>query len=456
MAYLFNLAYLGLVLVLSPWLVYQAWSKGKYREGWQAKLLGQVPLRRSRQYCVWLHAVSVGEVNLLVPLVQELKARKPDWECVISTTTQTGHEVALKKFPELQVFYAPLDFSWGVRRAMRRIRPNQLVLAELELWPNLIRAARRWGARVSVVNARLSERSFRGYRRLKRLIAWLLGHVDLVAAQNDMYAARFDQLGSPAGTVFITGSVKYDGARTDRQNPATCALRRLAGIADNDPVFLAGSTQEGEEAAALATFRTLHEQHPQLKLILVPRHPERFETVARLLEASGLPFDRRSQLSESEPGQTRILLVDALGELSAWWGTATVAFVGGSFGNRGGQNMIEPAAYGAAVSFGPNTKNFRDIVASLLAADAAVVVHTPGELTDFVAQCLTDPSYGAALGERAAQHVATQMGATARTVDLLVDLGRGSLGSAASVRHAKVGAPHAWKSRASAPHRSNR
>lgn len=447
MSYLFNLAYLLLVIAISPWLAYQAWTKGKYREGWKAKLLGQVPRCDSRRYRVWLHAVSVGEVNLLVPLVREIQIRQPQWECVISTTTQTGYAVAQKKFPELEVFYCPLDFSWAVSRAMRRVRPNLFVLAELELWPNLIRAARRHGARVAVVNARLSERSFRGYRRLGGIIAWLLKRVDLVAAQNDIYASRFDQLGSPAGSVHITGSVKYDGAPTDRNNPATLALKEIAGIQASDIVFLAGSTQEGEEAAALATYRELARQHPNLKLILVPRHPERFDTVANLLDRSGLPWDRRSQLSAEKPGQAKILLVDSLGELGAWWGTATVAFVGGSFGNRGGQNMIEPAAYGAAVCFGPNTWNFRDIVTSLLAAQAAEVVRSPVELTEFVTRCLTDREYAAALGAKARKHVATQMGATERTVDLLCAIAKGTLRAPApSGQHAPIARPHAWKS----------
>lgn len=420
MPYLLNFVYLLLVLVTLPWLVYQAVRKGKYREGYSEKVLGRVPRRTSRNKCVWLHAVSVGEVNLLDPLINQIARSRPDWECVVSTTTKTGIAQARKKYPHLTVFYCPLDFSWAVRAAMRRIRPSVLVLAELELWPNLVRAARRQGVRVAVVNGRLSEHSFGGYRRIRPLVARLLRRVDLVAVQDEDYAERFRRLGAPAGAVHVTGSMKYDGAQTDRNNPTTTRLRRLAGIADDDVVFLAGSTQEPEESLALAAYRRLSGAWPRLRLILVPRHPERFEAVARLLDDSGVEWQRRTALDRQPPDpNARVLLVNAMGELVAWWGTAQIAFVGGSLGKRGGQNMIEPAAYGAAVCFGPNTRNFRDIVAAMLGRRAAVVVRDVDELTGFVRRCLEEPGHAAELGHRARALVSEQLGATQRTFHLM-------------------------------------
>jgi len=306
---------------------------------------------------------------------------------------------------------------------MRRVRPDVLVLAELELWPNLIHAARRSGARVAVVNGRLSEHSFRGYRRIRPLVARLLGQLDLIAVQDPTYAERFRALGAPEERVHVTGSMKYDGAETDRDNPNTRRLRKLADFADDDLVLLAGSTQETEEEAALEAFRRLRPRHPHLRLVLVPRHPDRFDAVARLLDASGMPWQRRSELDAgSADPEARILLVDALGELGSWWGTAQVAFVGGSFGPRGGQNMIEPAAYGAAVSFGPNTWNFRDIVSAMLARGAAVVVEDAEALAVFVRRCLEEPGYADTLGRNARSLVAEQLGATDRTVSLLAEL----------------------------------
>lgn len=199
MPYLLDLFYLLLILAAMPWLVVQAVRKGKYRQGYAAKLLGRVPRRTSEKTCIWLHAVSVGEVNLLAPLIREIQRQRPDWECVISTTTMTGMALARKKYAELTLFYCPLDFSWAVAAAMRRIRPDVLLLAELELWPNLVRAARRSGARVAVINGRLSEHSFRGYRRVRPLIARLLKQLDLVAVQDETYAERFCALRSAGG-----------------------------------------------------------------------------------------------------------------------------------------------------------------------------------------------------------------------------------------------------------------
>ena len=420
MPYLLNLIYLLLILAASPWLLVQAVRKGKYREGYAEKFLGLVPRRTSRQPCLWLHAVSVGEVNLLAPLLRMIQQNRPDWQCVLSTTTMTGMALAKKKYAGLTVFYCPLDFSWAVRAAVGRVRPDLLVLAELELWPNLVRAARERGARVAVVNGRLSEHSFRGYRRIRPLVAGVLKTIDLVAVQDETYAQRFCQLGARPETVHVTGSMKYDGAQTDRRNPATERLRQLAGFDDGDLVFLAGSTQEPEEALSLAAWQSLRTEWPALRLVLVPRHRERFDAVAKFLDNSAVAWQRRSKLeAEGADRAARVLLVDAIGELGAWWGTARVAFVGGSLGSRGGQNMIEPAAYGAAVCFGPDTRNFRDIVTAMLAHDAAAVVHGGDELTAFVRRCLAEPAYADALGRRAADLVRRQLGATGRTLDLL-------------------------------------
>jgi 3-deoxy-D-manno-octulosonic-acid transferase len=300
------------------------------------------------------------------------------------------------------------------------VRPDLLILAELELWPNLVGAAREQGARVAVINGRLSEHSYAGYRRIRPVVARLLAKIDLIAAQDASYAERFRALGAPADAVQVTGSMKYDGAQTDRENPATERLRALAGFTAGDVVLLAGSTQEPEEAAALDVYRALQPAWPQLRLVLVPRHPERFESVARLLDASGVAWQRRTLLDQGPtPSGARILLVDVVGELGAWWGTAAIAFVGGSLSNRGGQNMIEPAAYGAAVCFGPNTRNFRDIVAAMLARDAAVVVGDGEQFRRFVERCLREEGYAAGLGNRAKALVAEQLGATDRTLRLL-------------------------------------
>jgi len=427
-SYLLNLIYLLLLILFSPWLLYAAARKGKYREGFAAKFLGRVPIRKGEHFCVWLHAVSVGEVKLLETLIDQIEHRFPDWRCVISTTTMTGLALAKRKYAAHTVFYCPLDFSWAVGTAMRRIRPDLLLLAELELWPNLIRTARRRGAKVAIVNGRLSDHSLKGYRRIRPFVAYLLRSIDLIAVQNDPYAERFVTLGARPESVHVAGSVKFDGAETDRDNPATRRLAKLAGIAPQDVVFLAGSTQDPEESLALATFRELSAEHSRLRLILVPRHPDRFPVVAKMLGASGVRWQLRSNLQrDGADPLARVLLVDAVGELGAWWGTATIAFVGGSMGRRGGQNMIEPAAYGAAVSFGPNTQNFRDVSSLLLDAGAATVIHDGHELTTLVRRCLEKPQFAEKLGRKASELVAQQLGAAERTVDLIAALAEGSV-----------------------------
>jgi 3-deoxy-D-manno-octulosonic-acid transferase len=416
-----NAAYAAAITLASPAIAWSAWRAGKYREGYAAKLLGRVPVRTGDRPCVWLHAVSVGEVNLVGVLIAELRQRHPNWEVVVSTTTKTGYDVAQKKYGAAHtVFYCPLDFSWAVNEAVRRVRPDLLLLAELELWPNLIDAAKRHGAKVAIVNGRLSENSYNGYRRVQPLVKRSLQQIDLLAIQDIPTRERFIDLGARRRSTQVTGSLKYDGAETNRNNRRTRELKRLAGFATTETVWLAGSTQAPEEAICLRVFREALQEHPELRLVLVPRHPERFGEVARLLSESGLDWKRRTQLSPSSPAPSpSILLIDTVGELGAWWGAADLGFVGGSFGSRGGQNMIEPAAYGVATCFGPNIKNFRDIVSALLNADGARVVEDEAALEAFVNACLEMPAEAKALGERARALVETQLGATARTVDAI-------------------------------------
>ena len=426
--YLLNAVYLAGIVLASPYLLYVAITKGKYREGFAAKLLGQVPVREGDAPCVWLHAVSVGEVKLLETLVEQLARREPRAVVVISTTTKTGYELARATFAGNTVFYCPLDFTWAMRAAMRRIRPSLLVLSELELWPNLIDQAQRSGARVALINGRLSEKSFRGYRRLNFFFTPLLRKLDCIAVQSELYAERFAQLMGSRESIVVTGSLKFDGALADRHHPRAEVFRELIGLDASDVVFMAGSTQAPEEEYALQAFASLKEEFSCLRLILVPRHPDRFDAVARLLDASGYAWARRSEIEgqgaavSGNRKTARIVLVDTIGELGSWWALADLAYVGGSMGSREGQNMIEPAALGCAVSFGPRTRNFRDVVALLLDAEAAMVVPDAEALQRFVRTGLENPDRAGELGRRAAVVVHACRGATERTVDQIVPL----------------------------------
>ena len=434
---LLNFFYLLVILFFSPVLLWRALKQGKYRRGFREKWFGRVPRRErlaGNARRLWFHAVSVGEVNLLQPLLELIRQRHPEWECVISTTSNTGLELAQKMYGnDHAVFFCPLDFSWSVRKALSRLKPDMLLLTEQELWPNLIRSAASQGVRLVLINGRFSDKGYRRYRWLRFLMWPLLQRFDCIAVQSETYAGWYHQLGGPAEKIHVTGSMKFDRARFDRENTATQWLRRVAGISDRDIVFLAGSTQEPEEMMAVDCYEHLKHDFPALRLILVPRHPERFDVVARQLSERGVLWERRSRLPDPddrpeplpspESGsitiRPRILLVDTIGELGAWWGTARIAFVGGSIHKRGGQNMIEPAAYGAAVCFGPNTKNFRDIVALLLRDGAACVVHDDREMEAFVRRCLEDPEYRDTLGRRARDLAERQVGATGRTLELM-------------------------------------
>jgi 3-deoxy-D-manno-octulosonic-acid transferase len=431
-AWLLNLAYLALLVTVSPLILFRMAVRGKYRSGWGQKLLGRVPRREGEGNCLWFHAVSVGEVLQLQPLLDALSQRDGSLEFVISTTTPTGFDVAQKKYPSRQVIYFPLDFSWAVNAALDRIKPAAIVLVELELWPNFVCAAARRGIPIALVNGRISERSFRGYRHIRPLIGAILRKIDLLAVQSETYSRRFLDLGADPANVHVTGSIKFDRIETDRENPRTAELRRMFGLRNSERVFIAGSTQDPEDRFALESYVKLREKHPALRLIVVPRHKERFDEVARLIEeVFKLPLVRRSKLTNnasaisSSPGTALpgsvppVILLDTLGELSACWGLAHIAFVGGSLTQRGGQNMIEPAGYGAAVLFGPNTWNFKDVVELLLSYDAARVVNSAAELTARVEDLLTDHNQAAELGHRARELVSEQRGATARTIQLI-------------------------------------
>jgi 3-deoxy-D-manno-octulosonic-acid transferase len=420
MPYLLNVIYLAAWLCLAPWLCWQAWVRKKPIRGLGAKWFGRfvhAKLDESKPL-VWFHGVSVGEIHLLRQVVARFRERFPDWQCLVSTTTATGYDEAYKHFNDLPVIFWPFDFTWAVKAALGTIKPKLVVLSEGEMWPNFIWAAKKRGVKVALINGRMSPKSARRFLKFRPLLASLFSRLDWIGAQNDEYCRHYKKLGPP--NVVTTGNIKYDGVNVDRQNAKTSAMRQLLHVAPDAIVWVAGSTQAPEESLAIEIYRRAKARHPKLRLILVPRHPERFDEVARLLESSGLPFMRRSQMhAESDA----IILVDTIGELGAIWGLADVAFVGGSLdGKRGGQNMIEPSAYGAAVVFGPHTWNFKQTVAELLARNAAVQVADGAMLDLVVKRLLDDANERQRLGEAARAFVLSQQGATVRTLDELEKL----------------------------------
>lgn len=405
----------------SPWLVCR-YIAGKSRRGWRQKLLGiresdltdSFRAARADQPVIWLHAVSVGEINLLQAIIDSIRG---DYAILITTSTETGFDLATKKFSSHPVCFLPFDFSWAMRASMRTIRPAAIILAELEIWPNLVSVACEQSIGVGVINARLGEKSFAGYQRFSRFLRPTFSSLDLVATQTEAYAERFVQLGCPASRVHVTGSLKFDNAVSNRQNDQTEDLVRLAGLQPDDVVLVAGSTQLEEDLIVIEVLAQLYDEFENLKVVLVPRHPDRCPALLRELDKRNLSYAVRSEMDSIT--NRRLIVVDVIGELAGWWGRADMGYVGGSMGAREGQNMIEPAALGVPVCFGPRTKNFKDAVEQLLAADAARVVHNQTDLTQFVRQRFENGEAMIRLGQRASSVVDQNLGATESSIQLI-------------------------------------
>jgi 3-deoxy-D-manno-octulosonic-acid transferase len=373
--------------------------------------------------------VSVGEVLAIAPLVGEMRAQ--GFRVVVSTTTHTGQRLARDKFGEGDVFYFPLDLGVCIRPYMRALRPRLVVLAETEFWPNFLRLARASGARLAVVNARISDRSLPRYRRWRRLLHTVLEPVDLFLAQSEADAERLREVGAAAGRVEVTGNLKFD-ARPPVETAAVTALG-LRLLATGAPIVVAGSTVEDEEEYVLQAFRMLAEEYPAAVLVLAPRHRERFEAVARELSEKRFRWVRRSELNAKTPDAEKpdveslggkVVLLDTLGELAAMYRYANLAFVGGSLVPRGGHNILEPAFFGRPILIGPHTENFRDVV-SCFERRRAVVRCTTKNLGITFLLLLRETGEREALGQRAQQVLAEERGATARTVERLLRLARG-------------------------------
>jgi 3-deoxy-D-manno-octulosonic-acid transferase len=338
---------------------------------------------------------------------------------LISTTTNTGQQLARKRFGEESVFYFPLDFAFAVRPYLQALRPELVVLAETEFWPNFLQLTHASGARIAVVNARISDRSWPSYRRFRWALQRMLAHVDIFLAQTQEDATRLQSLGANPRRVQVTGNLKFD-LNLPVPSPIIETLRRALASDGSGPVLVCGSTVEGEETALIKAFESVRLAHPRAAMILAPRHPERFDEVEIQLQQSGIPFYRRSQWA-GEPVSGSVLLVDSIGELAALYALADIAFVGGSLVPRGGHNIIEPAQHGVAILTGKHTENFRDIVALFHSRDAVRIVRT-SELSLTLMQLLANNEERGTLGRHALETMHSQTGATARTLAALKTL----------------------------------
>lgn len=370
---------------------------------------------------IWLHAVSVGEVVAATELIREMRKALPDWVIAVSTTTETGQKLARERLGgESPVFYLPLDFAVLARRYLKALHPELLVLMESELWPNLMKECANAGIPIAVINARISDRSFPRYRRLKALWTPLLKHVSLFLAQSEETASRLIQIGAPAERVHTSGNLKYDIRATD-ETAMTVLLREK--ILVGTKVLVAGSTLEGEEKMLLEAWTKVLEITPGAVLILAPRRTERFDIVGGLVEAAGFDVVRAGKLQPGELslGQEGVILLDTIGDLASVYSLGTAAFVGGSLVPMGGHNPLEPARFGVPVIMGESWENFREIIASMQAAKAVHIIAAP-DLANAITEMLTNEDRAKEMGRRGQAVFTAQAGATRRTLDALVGL----------------------------------
>jgi 3-deoxy-D-manno-octulosonic-acid transferase len=364
---------------------------------------------------VWLHGASAGDLLSLQPMMKELKARVPGCCIIVTTMTNSGLAMARKKLAEADVvLYAPYDLPLSTRRAVRRLRPDLLVLEYTEIWPNLIRAARGAGVRIALTNGRFSPAKLPRYRSLFRAIGNPLRHIDLFLMRSDEEAERALALGAAPDRVWVTGNTKFDALVLDGSPAKDEALRAEMGLVADAPVFMAGSTHEGEEEPILDVFRQLRARSPGLQLVVAPRYVERSGKIMSAAAERG--FSVRLRSGGAAAGAADVVVLDTIGELAAAYRLASLVFVGGSFVTRGGQNVLEPAGQGKPVLFGPHMENFKDSV-QVLVGRGGIQVQSPEQLLKVAQELLARPEKIAELGELARGAVGAIRGASARNVD---------------------------------------
>jgi len=431
MRFVIDCIYLLVAVAIAPIIVYRMVRYGRYRAGWSNRF-GRITRKDpALKKCIWLHAVSLGEVNAAKTIVKELKSRFSDFEIIISTTTDTGFAGATAVFgANYKVFYFPLDLSCIMRRAFHGIQPAICLLMELEVWPNFVLIADHLHTPVIVVNGRITDKSFSKYKKIKPFAKEIFRKLSLVLAQTDEYAQRFIEIGCPSERVIVTGSLKYDTAQIVDKVEGADTLAAQLNIGDGR-LWVAGATGNDEEKILLDVYQNLkqQEQFSDLRLVIVPRKPERFDEVAELIKQSGFDLIRYSDV-KNEGQQSSIvnrpssivILGDTMGDLRKFYSLATIIFVGRSLVPMGGSDMAEAAALGKCTIFGPHTFNFKHTVDELLAGEGAIMVEDKRELLDAMQKCLNEPEFAEKIAENGREVIKKNQGATAKTIDQIAKL----------------------------------
>jgi len=425
MTFILDCLYLLIGAAMSPVVLYRAARHKRYHSGW-AQRFGNINRKQPEKKCIWLHAVSVGEVNATKTIVEELEERFGDYEIVISTTTDTGFARASALFGSSHtVTYFPFDFSPVMHRAFREIRPAICLLMELEVWPNLVRIAEQHNIPVVVVNGRITEKSFAGYKKIKPIAEKTFKKVSLILAQTEEYARRFKQVGAVEEKVIVTSSLKYDTAQIADKVEGADALAAELEI-KNEKLWVAGGTGPGEEEILLDVYQNLKQRFKNLRLVLVPRKPERFDGVAQLIEQTGFPLIRYSKVKEgkavSADDKQAVILGDTMGDLRKFYSLATIIFVGRSLVPMGCSDMIEAAALGKCTIFGPSTYNFQHTADALLAENGGIMVKDKRDLLQVMGKCLSEPDFAEEIARNGQQVIRKNQGATTRSIDQIAKL----------------------------------
>jgi len=445
---LLDVLYVAAFILLSPWILAMLIFRPSFRAGAIARFIPDLPAEPSRQ-TVWLHGSSAGEIDLLRALTSQIEALPGDYRIVISAFAVSGYTAAKNAFPQHTVIYFPVDFSPVIRRFLKVIRPDLIVLVESEFWPNFIATSDHAGIPVCVVNARMSDKSFRVHRWLP-LIPWALRKLSMLGTQTADDAERFGRLGVRDDRLHVTGNMKYDLCdigSVDETRTLRRQLRTRYGVDSEAPVVIAGSLHRGEDKAIAWAYRALLDAGQVLCLVLVPRYPSEAPSMVSELEQVGLVGVLKSELTDDNQqvfqDRSNVLVVDTIGELRRFYAMSDIAYVGGSLhyrgSNKGGHNLMEPAVLGTAVLFGPHNYSFRETVGHLLEAGAGMLVYDQDELRARLAELLGDPASRKAMGQRARQVVMNNRGAAAKNFRLLRDYLPS--GSSRSESHTNEGIP---------------
>lgn len=434
MRILYNILFTIFFVLSSPYYFLRMRRRGNWQSGFRQRF-GRYDSKFKQaitnRQILWMHAVSVGEVNICTQLIRALEPRLPNLKIVVSTTTTTGMGELQRRLPNhISRIYYPIDYRGCVRSALSAIRPEAIVLVEAEIWPNFLWRARAMGIPCFLVNARLSERSYPRYKLFGFLFRGLFASFTGVGAQNEGDAAKLRGLGCRPEAIHVVGSLKFDAAKLDERRLVDVPrIFRQLGVPPGARVLVCGSTHAGEEALLAELFLRLRARLPDLFLVLVPRHFERCREVGRELEARRVKFVYRNEISNStlhEPGSVECLLVNTTGELKYFYEHATVIYVGKSLTAQGGQNPIEPGALGKAMVFGPNMQNFAEVAASFVGRGGAVQVRDAVELETAIGELLVDEPRREQMGRQALEVVRENLGAIERTVDMIVSAFEGS------------------------------